>query len=182
MSCTSLNCSELPDHEANDCNVVLPGGSSDIIILECGSNVTDPSDETQIQAAITAGTAKLIENVKFGIALPTSVDAPVTISGEPPQTVTYDRTATIYDANVNAVTMPFYDAVGGGRSIEGIIAYMNSEAVPTVRFITAPGAIKAKGGYTSPDDSADVQHFELTFSWKNINNPTYATAPAGIFD
>lgn len=182
MSCTSLNCSELPDHEANDCNVVLPGGSSDAIILECGSGVTDPSNATQIQAALTAGTAKLLENVKIGIGLPTSVDAPVTVSGEPPQTVTYDRTATLYDANVNQTNMEFYDAIAGGRSIEGVILYMNSEVTPTVRFITAPGAIKAKGGYMSPDDSADVQHYEITLSWKNIKNPTFAAAPAGIFD
>jgi hypothetical protein len=183
MSCTSLNCSELPDYEPNDCNLVLLGGSDQIILFECGSNVTDPSNATQIQAAINAGTAKLIQNVKFGIPAPTAVDLPVTVSGQPPRVGTYDHTATLYDANVNAVTMPFYNAVGKGRDIEAILAYMNSEETPTVRWIAPPGSIFAKGGYVSPDDSTDVQRFEFTFSWKDQKpNPELATTPAGIFD
>lgn len=183
MSCNSLNCTELPDYATNDCDEVLLGGSDQIVVLECGSGVTDPSNAAQIQAAITAGTAKLIQNVKFGIALPSAVDLPVTVSGQPPKVGTYDHTANLYDANVNATNMTFYNELCKGRQIEGVLAYMNSENTPSCRWIAPPASIFAKGGYTSPDDSTDVQHYEITLSWKDQNaNPEFVTTPAGIFN
>lgn len=183
MSCNSLNCTELPNYTTNDCDEVLLGGSDQIIIFECGSQVTDPSNSAQVQAAITAGTAKLIQNVKFGIGLPAGVDLPVTVSGQPPKVGTYDHTASLYDANVNATNMTFYNELCKGRQIEAVLAYMNSETTPSCRWMAPPASMFAKGGYTSPDDSTDVQRYEITFSWKDQNaNPEFVTTPAGIFN
>lgn len=183
MSCTSLNCTEIDDIVPNDCDVVLLGGSDQAIIFLCGSNVTDPSNATQVQNAINAGTAKLVQNIKVGLPLPTPVDLPITVSGQPPKVGTYDHTMTWYDANVSANNMESYNTLGKGIQIESILLYMNSEAVPSGRWIAPPASIFAKGGYTSPDDSTDVQHFEYTFFWKDQDaNPEYVTIPAGIFN
>lgn len=183
MSCTSLNCQEIDDFVPNDCDVVLLGGSDQMLLLFCGSGVTNPSNATQIQAAINAGTAKLIQNVKVGIPLPTAVDLPVTVSGQPPKVGTYDHTLTAYDANVNATNMESYNTLGKGVQVEAILLKMNSEATPSGRWIAPPASIYFKGGYTSPDDSTDVQHFEYTAFWKDQDaNPEYVTLPAGIFD
>lgn len=182
MSCTSLNCQEIDDFVTNNCDQVLLGGSDQMLIAFCGSNITNPSSAAQWTAAIAAGKAKLITNIKVGIPLPTAVDLPITVSGQPPKLGTYDHTLTLYDANVNSTNMSSYNALGKGVQIESILLKMNSEDTPSGRWIAPPASIFAKGGYTSPDDSADVQHYEYTMFWKDQNaNPEFVTLPAGIF-
>ncbi len=183
MSCVTYNCDELTDHTLNECDEFLLGGSDQIVILECGHDVTDPSNGTLVQAAITNGTAKLVQNVKFGIAEPAPIEVDSPISGQVPKIANYDRSAGMIDANVNASNLnDFYNSLLGGRQISGLIVYMVGEAIPTVRFINPPKGMYAKGGYTSPDTDSDFQKFVVNWAWKDLNNPSYHAAPAGIFD
>ena len=57
----------LGDYEIIECANDPVGGLSAALFLECGHSITDPSDATQITAAITAGEATLVRRCSFTI-------------------------------------------------------------------------------------------------------------------
>lgn len=177
MGCPSYNCDELEDHLLNDCEVNEQGGSDQIIILDCGHTVTDPSDATQINANIASGKAKLIQNIKAGIPAAAPVEVDALIACRPPVTVNYDWTMNLIDGNVNANNVGFYNQLNGGRAIGGVIVY----ACSANKVLFVDEAIKSSGSLVFPDTDSEFIRFESTLKWKSLTNPTYADPPTGIF-
>jgi hypothetical protein len=67
MACVSYCDSSLLDHNLVNCNEYKLGGVSAILVGACGTELVDPSDEVEVQALIDAGTAKLIEDIRFAV-------------------------------------------------------------------------------------------------------------------
>ena len=100
MGCVSYCDSSLLSHDLVNCGEYKLGGISAIIVGACGTTVADPSSAVEIQALLDAGTAKLIEDIRFALPAgsPVTVDSPIGCGT--PIRINEDRTATLYDANV----------------------------------------------------------------------------------
>lgn len=178
-NCIDYNCTDLEDHVKNDCEEEFQGGSDQLVILDCDHQVTDPSNGTEILVEIAAGRAKLIQNVKLGLDLPTPVTVDSNISGRTPKVVNYDRTGTLMDGNVNQFNNEFYDALNNGRAIGGIIILESGAGSTKVTWINK--AVQFQGGRVFPNVDTEFQRYEETFSWRSLTEPVIADAPAGVF-
>ena len=79
MACVSYCDSSLLDHNLVNCNEYKLGGVSAILVGACGTELVNPEDEVEVQALIDAGTAKLIEDIRFALPAgsPVTVDSPI---------------------------------------------------------------------------------------------------------
>ena len=79
MGCVSYCDSSLLDHNLVNCNDYKLGGVSAILVGACGTELVDPSDAVEVQALIDAGTAKIIEDIRFALPAgsPVTVDSPI---------------------------------------------------------------------------------------------------------
>jgi len=178
--CIDYNCSDLADHLMNDCAEELTGGQDQAILLDCDHTITDFSNGTQINAAITAGTAVLVKNIKVGLDLPSAIELDSNIANRSPKLVNYDRTGTWIDGNVNNNNVnTFYPSWLQGRTLGGMIIYENGNDTKAVTVIDAP--IQATGGRIIPADNNEFQRFEVAFKWKSKTDPKRYSAPTGVF-
>ena len=108
MACVSYCDSSLLDHNLVNCNEYKLGGVSAIIVGACGTELVNPSDESAIETLLLAGTAKLIEDIRFALPAgsPVTVDSPIGCGTA--IRINEDRTATLYDANVDDETLLFF--------------------------------------------------------------------------
>jgi hypothetical protein len=180
-NCLSYGCSELDDHEYVLCGAVRLGGVPSALFLECDHSITDPSSEAQINAAISAGKAKLVKNVMIGVPAASPIEVPSFIANEPPITVNYDRTLTIKDQNVVAQNISFYNSLWGGRALGGMILFENGDPDdPKVTWIDA--AMKGSGSRIIPENNNEQQRFEGTFKWRKLAEGQIYAAPSNIFN
>lgn len=180
MSCVTYNCDELPGYILNECDDVLDGFSQ-IMLLECGHGITDFTNPTQYNAALSAGKAKIMPAVKAGLDLPSALSVEANVSGETPNNVNYDRTATVIDGNVSLNNDNFYDVVHGGHKFGGFVLFSNSdEDNPRIEVVNA--VVKASGGKVAGNTGGDTTRYETTLAWRSKKGPKTYPAPAGIFD
>lgn len=178
--CIDYECGDLENHVLNDCEEERLGGSDQIIILDCDHQLTDPSNGTEVLAEISAGRAVLVQNVKFGMDLPSAVEVASNISGRSDKLVNYDRSATMMDGNVNPDNIDFYNSILNGRSVGGIIFLESGDPEdPKVTWIDA--AIRGIGGRIVPNENNEFQRFETTFKWRKKSEPQIYDMPAGVF-
>lgn len=181
MSCITYNCNgPVPAYDLNDCPEVLAGYSQGII-LECGHGITDPTNATQINAALASGKARLYPALRVGLPLRSPISVPSNVSGETDTVVNYDNTATWVDGNVNGTNDEHYTAVFGGRKIGGMILY-NAEDNDNPRILAILATVKSTGGKVSADQPTESERYEGTFTWRSKQIPVTYPAPAGIFD
>jgi hypothetical protein len=177
-NCISYNCDELEEHLLNDCEEEIQGGFPSLVILDCGHEVTDPSNGDQIEAAIAAGKAVVVKNVKFGLDARSPIQIDSNIACRPQKLVNYDNTASLIDGNVNNQNMAFYESLFGGRAIAGIIA-LNCA---TGKVWWYNNSMYATGSLIQPNTDDEFMRYEGSFAWKGKSLPLQYTAPAGIFD
>jgi hypothetical protein len=176
-NCISYLCDELDAHQLNDCEEEIQGGFPHVILLDCGHEITDPSNAEEVDAAITAGKAILVKNVKFGVEARSAIQIDSNIACRPQKTVNYDNTATLIDGNVNNQNALFYEKIFGGRAIGGIIA-LNC-ATGDVWWYDA--SMYATGALIQPASDDEFMRFEGTFAWKGKGITRRFAAPAGVF-
>ncbi|MFI5404911.1 MAG: hypothetical protein ACHQ1D_00210 [Nitrososphaerales archaeon] len=181
MNCINYNCDDLEPHTLNeDCGDNLLGGLSDAVLLDCNTNLVDPTNGTQVLAEIAAGRAWIVRNIKVGIPLgsPVQIDA---LKACGTQTlVTYNRTGTWVDGNVNQFNIEtFYNSVFRGRSFGGMILKECGNPNAKITFIDAE--ITFTGDRVIPDNNNELQRFEGTFSWKSKDLPRQLNEPVGVF-
>lgn len=178
MACVSYCDSSLFDHNLVNCNEYKLGGVSAILIGACGTELPDPENAEAVQDLIDAGTAKLIEDIRFALPAgsPVTVDSPIGCGV--PIRINEDRTATLYDANVTDENNTFWNDVNN-RRIAWILAYMCDSG--KVIYINPPVGITTSANFILPEQNNELQRYEVTFSWRDKNIPTQYDAPAGIF-
>lgn len=176
-NCVNYNCTDLGEHTPNNCNAILLGGISSLLILMCDHVITDPSNATQVNAAIADGTAILVEDAKIGVNAPSPVTIDSDVAGQPARVVNYDRSGTLIDANVSNANVTFYNDLFDGRAFGGLILY----EVDADQVTWIDKAIRFTGGRIIPNDVNDRQRFEGTFAWKSLTEGAIYSAPVGVF-
>jgi hypothetical protein len=152
---------------------------SAIIIGSCASVLANPEDPAEIEAVLLAGTAVLVEDIRFALPAgsPITVDSPVgcgtTIR------INEDRTATLYDANVTDQNNAFYNSLNA-QKVGWIMAYLCDSG--KVIYIDPPVGITTSANFIIPEQNNELQRYEVTFSWREKNIPTQFAAPAGVFN
>ena len=125
-------CYDYDDYPSStDCDTASTylGGGSELILLKCGVNLADPSDETEVQALIDAGDLVRITKIAGGFDEPSAVTVDDPTACGTTITVNYDgkikHRTTIGDhafvgCNSNLVapvTVGEYAYVGAGSTI-----------------------------------------------------------------
>jgi hypothetical protein len=151
---------------------------SAILVGACGTELVDPSDSVEVQALIDAGTAKIIEDIRFALPAgsPVTVDSPIGCGT--PIRINEDRTATLYDANVTDENNTFWNDVNN-RRVAWILAFLCDSG--TVVYINPNVGITTSANFIIPEQNNELQRYEVTFSWRDKNIPSQYPAPAGIF-
>lgn len=176
-NCPDYNCNELADHERVTCEAYLQGGNDALIVLSCGHGVTDASNATQINAAISAGTAKVLNGLTVSIPLASPVKVANPIAGLADIVVTYNRTITIKDYNVTDGNIDFWNSLLSKRSVSGLIVRNNQTS--QVQFIDS--SVTFEGSQINPEVVAEFQRFEIVGNWINEDIPAMSAEPAGVF-
>ncbi len=162
----------------NTCNETYAGGIRDIVVFLDALPV-NPADGSEINALITAGSARLIPDVKIGIPLPSEISVTRYISCSPETVANYDRTFTLMDDNVTADTITFYNSLNASTGTQALGALLHHCDTDRVQFIDQP--ISFSGGLVVPDDNNDLQHFEFTAKFKSKGDAMIYATPSGVF-
>lgn len=182
MASCRYNCDEIGEYEntLDNCSIYRAGGSSNLYILECDHEITDPTSQAQIDAAVAAGQATLVQNVKSGFAAGSPITvAPVTSCGSD-VVVNNEVTGTIYDSKVTELNTAFWLTWTGGRVAGGIIMGVCPTDGLEDMLIYIDAEITFSGGLVLPDTSADVIRYEINFTFRKKQIETLADTE-GIF-
>jgi len=181
MACILYDCTnEFGVHEPVACEDFPLGGIDAILILHCGHSVTSASSESEIDAAITAGLATLITNIKATLpaASPVLVTPPVGCSTD--KVATYDRTLTWQDGNISQVNNDnIYDPLAKGTPVDSVILYECAE--DRVTWSRPDKIMRGTATRTIPDNDNEFQIYEASLSWRSLSLGTIAAAPPNIF-
>lgn len=182
-NCSNYGCDPLEAYSLNDCGKIYVGGFDAAILLECNHQITDPSNATQVQAALDNGTATLITEAYFSVEVASAVTVETIVACQPPRIVNYNRTGLYKNQNVNPANVDFHNTMFNGRVFGGIIIRScadNENATNYVYWVDR--SVNFQGSFVGPGVNTDLQRFEGTFSWTSIDNPSMHAEPAGIFD
>lgn len=183
MSC-AINCTDIGVHDPEDlvCKGPRPAGSSSIVIFLCLDNVSDITSAAQINAAIAADEAILVENIRFGSAAPTPTLSPKTTSCGLEQVLYNTYPLTLVDYSYNETNNDLWSTFSGGVTAKAILAWdcLKDTFSDTSRFYNATGgSIQFTGGLVDPDDDAEAARFEMNGSFKGT--VSIISTPAGVF-
>lgn len=164
----SFICSDIEAYPEADACVNYVGGMSSAVVVKAGVEV-DTQSESEVQNAIDAGDAALIENVIIGLPEPSAVTQAPTIACETDNVVTYDRTVTMRDGKVIAATNSFYDALNNTSGFRAgqVIVYQCAEN----RQLVIDATVKFQGGLTVPESDTEYQVFNFTGNWRSKFDP-----------
>jgi len=177
MSCVNYNCDELNDHAPVDCEAFVNGGLKNLIFLECGHEIIDPSNATQITTAINNGTAYIVKNISADIPLRSPINQDSPVACEPQRTINYDNTINVTDANITSNNIEFYQTVFGGHKFGGLIIHeCDAEKVSWV-----DATVVFEGGLIKPKSNSELQTFQYVGKWRTKDIPTLHALPANIF-
>lgn len=170
---------DLPEYEANIC-YYPKGGISKVGILKTGHNITDFSNATQVQAAITAGTLVITGGLKADIPEPSPIEGENPIAcGSDTIVDGFDNTANIIDFNVNAANDAFYNSLNKSQ-FAGIIFYLCQQ--DSVRVVEEPISFVSR--YVSDPSNKVKDRYLITAKWSTAVDdsiPVLYDAPVGIF-
>jgi hypothetical protein len=100
--------SPYPSSSTCDTQATYLGGGSDLYLIKCGITVTDPEDETEMQALVDAGSLILVSGIAGGFDEPSavSVDDPTACGST--IDINFDRTLTFTDGKVSKDVVQWY--------------------------------------------------------------------------
>lgn len=173
---------ELTTHEQLNCGW-RKGGISALGVLKADHGITDFSNATQTNDAITAGNLRIIKSIKgaFPAASPVEGENPVACGSE---TILdgFDFTTTWRDFNVTPDNNEFYRLLNNSE-FSGLILYHCEDHELTViergvSFVALPAQ--------SPESNKEKRFYEVTAKWSASANDDFPTliedAPDGIYN
>lgn len=178
----SYTCLELGEHEQLPCGDYPKGGISAIGIALPDSDLSgaDFSDESLVNAAITAGTFRVIKGIKADMPEPSEVNGENPVAGGPEEILDgFDYTLNIRDANVSATNDTFYTALNQARGASLILYFVHEE---NIRVVEKKVVFAMKPFY--PAGTREKQMYTGTAKWyADVTDsfPELMDAPAGIF-
>ncbi len=179
----SYNCTELPDHQRIECNEYFKGGILAIGVLDCDHEITDFTDQAELQNEIDLGRLKIIKGVK-GIFPPTEPQ-----EGESPtacgaQTILdgFNNTLTFKDFNVSAANNDFYEKLNA-RQTE--VIWFECQEVDGVNYLKHVVQTATWTALAPQVDELNTvkQFFDVKAVWSSNTDefPALFQAPPGIF-
>jgi hypothetical protein len=178
MACINYCESELLPYEVVGCEGYENGGIEDAVLFKCGSEPTDSTDGVEIAAIIAAGNAVLIRGLKIGLpaASPITQDAPTSCGV--PITTNYDRTATLFDANMNIVNNAFWNSANNQKF--GAALFSNCEAGDSF-YVDPPSGISVQISPIVTDTNTEYRRYEGQLAWRDKEMPVLQDTPPGVF-
>lgn len=178
---SSYSCNEdLLPHVINNCNDFRRGGSKELILLDCGVVLSDPSDLNEIESLISQKKAVRIDDVKIEVpdAEAVTVDSP--IACEPPATVNFNRTLVLIDGNVNQSNVALYNQLNFKRLGGILVIECGNQDDPKAHYYRSQGdnGLRFQGTKNLPVTDQEFQVINGTFSWLNPNDGSIFNAPA----
>jgi hypothetical protein len=182
--CPNYNCVGWDPYTEGVCGATFDGGSAQVVLLKCGQTITASKTNAaalgvEIAAMIAAGNAQLLSNLLVQFGEPSAVTQESFIAGATPQPVTYDRSVTIVDQNVNAGTIDFWNSINGatGAKVGGILIYEGAE---NDRCTFIDNVLTLAGGRIFTNN--ELQRFSFAANYRaKTDAPIYAV-PDNIFD
>lgn len=178
MPCTSYCDEELNSYNPIACDDYQLSGVDAVVLFACGSEPADPTDGTEVQNLIDAGNAIKVSNVRIGLPAGSAVTQPSPIAGGTDLTINYDRTATIFDANMTVENNTFWNAALERRF--GAALFHNVDADDCF-FVNPPSGINTQISPVVLDQNTEFRRYEGQFSWRDKSMPELTASPAGIF-
>ena len=178
--CPSYNCSDLEAYDPGDSCATYNGGVQKVILYKCGLD-TDWTNGTEVQAAINAGDAVLLENVKINWDAPSAETSSSYVACVTDTPSIYNHSVTFIDRNVQSASITFYNSANAatGYTLGGALFW----ECDAERVTQADYPMLLTGGRVMPDQNTDRQRFEHTLTWRTTSGsmPIIST-PAGIFN
>lgn len=180
--CIDYNCTEIGEHEllGQLCGGGRLSGAAHIIAGLCGTSLSSPSNATEINALLDAGTAKLIMNLKVALGVPSPILVDSTTACGTQDVATYDRTFTVEDFNVTQANCDFYSGMFGGRRFAWALLFECTTEGLTDQVTFINTTWKAFGGRNFENTNATFQKYSWTGSWRSKAEPCQFDAPTGI--
>jgi hypothetical protein len=172
-NCVNYNCDDLGEYDSTlaQCGAKRrTAGAATMYLLECGITPTDPGDQDELDALVTAGTATMISNVKIGFGQPAEITSEAITSCGTTEVINYTRTFTLEDGKVTLTNTAFWNQAKK-RVFNGavLIECPTSGLDPLVTFIDAELSL---GGYRDfPNTNEQIQKYVITGSWKALDDP-----------
>ncbi len=171
---------DLDPHEKILCGY-KKGGISGYGVLKQDHGITDFSDETQVQAAIDAGTLVIISGVKGMVPDATPIEGEnVVACGAETILDGFDLTTTWKDFNISNSNNEFYRQLNSSAFSGLILYYCQQEEVEVIEHSVTFVALPAG----SPESNKEKRFYNVTAKWSQSVNDSFATiydAPEGIF-
>lgn len=175
-----LSCAELDEHIERLCNDFPKGGFPAVAFLEKDHTITDFTNATQWNTAISNGTARIIKRIKGNMPEPSEqlVDNPVGC-GATQILDGFDWRFEWTDASVSAVNDTFYETL---NIKDGYFVFYNCDQeeirvvdMTSVTFIAKP---------LYPASNKEFQTYMVAAQWSTAANefPVLYDAPTGIFE
>lgn len=177
-NCPNYNCAGWEERVEGDCGETFLGGGASAVMVKCGTTIADPSDGAEINAAVAAGNAVIINDVLVTFAAPSAITNDSFIANQPEIVADYDREVSFVDRAVTAQNVEFYNSINSsyGAQIGGMIIY-EAEA-DRVTYIDA--AMTGTGGRVFAN--GEIQRFEFTFAYRAKGDAPIYDAPTGVFN
>lgn len=171
------------------CPQPFNGGMSAMIIFKCDvtrKDITDDDDQDLIDAdkiedLITNNRAKKI----LGPGVRITLNAPEAVTQESfdpcgtEQTVNYNRSLLLEDANVTLDRTRFYNSINTVTGfVIGSALILECDAN---RFTYIDGEIKFAGGRQSPTPNTERQFFSFDVTWRSKEDPDPLPFVSGVF-
>lgn len=181
-NCVNYNCDALSEFLLNtNCKKGYPGGSKNAVLFDCDAGVTDYSDGVQVLAAIAAGKAIELQNVKIRLTKGSAVTTESPVDCSPPIVIDYNHAGTIFDGNVNSTNDDSWQVLLDGRTIGSMIFYNCGEGAAG-RTTLIDAEIGFNGDKVFPGQS-EFQRYEIDFAWTGLGKMAQTiSTPAGVFD
>lgn len=180
MASCDYNCTELPEHEKVQCGAYKKGAIGTLGVLECDHSITDFTDTTQTNEAISTGKLTLIKGVKaeFPASSPIEGENPLACGAS---TILdgFDGVINFKDFNVTALNDSFYEALNK-RTTYLVIYYCQEEEIRVIEKKVTWAVTPA----VSPESNKEKQMYPGTAKWSfGVDEfPVLYTAPSGIYE
>lgn len=141
-------------------------GGSEIILIQRGTNISDPSDATEIQPLINAGKLYRIESIACGLDEPSAVDVESPTACGSTETINYDRTATWQDGKVSKAVVEWYNEVKGVSFAGALIRECGQN-----RWNFVDACVKVTSSRTMGQKNNELQLINGTITWRAFDDP-----------